>query len=251
MRKIDVNCMIGTHVAQELEISNEQKFMEALDYYHIDRAIAIHTMARYYNPIQGNDKLLKLTKSNDRLIPCFVLSPHYKYELGWSALEQLLQEEQIRFAKIYPKEQGFNVHSSHTRDIFDIAARQKVHILIDQAEIVDGSGTELQCFEQLLREYPTVNVILTAIRHRRKMVLFSYLEQYPNFYTEFSVYNNWMAYEETVQLFGSDQILWGSNMPFNLPGSAITMLSYANISNVDKEKIAYRNVEKWLGGSLL
>lgn len=251
MKKFDINCMIGNNVKQTFEISSEQQFLEALDYYHIDKAIAFHAAARYLNPIQGNERLLKLAQARDRIIPCLVLSPHYKYDFGgWTFLEQLLSEEQITFAKIFPKEQGYNLYSSHTRAMLDIAARQNIHILIDQSEIIDASGSEMKGFEDLLRAYPTVNIILTSVRHRRKMVLYSYLEQYPNFFTEFSVYNNWLAYEETVQLFGSTNILWGSNMPFNLPGSAITMLSYAQIGEEDKRNIAYRNVNLLIGGSM-
>lgn len=250
MRKIDINCMIGNSVSQQYAINTEQQFIEALDYFHIDKAIACHAMARRMNPIMGNERLLNLAKTCSQLVPCFILSPHYKYDMGWSALEQLLQEQQIKFAKIFPKEQGFNLHSSHTRALFDIAARHNIHMLIDQSEIVDASGIELESFEALLREYPTVNVVLTAIRHRRKMVLYSYFEQYPNFFTEFSVYDNWMAYEEAVRLFGSRNILWGSNMPVNMPGAAITMLTYAQIDSTDKENIAFHNANRLMGGEL-
>ncbi|MEF3310030.1 amidohydrolase family protein [Paenibacillus sp. GYB004] len=250
MRKIDVNCMIGNSVSQEYAINTEQQFLEALDYFRIDQAIAYHATARRMNPIIGNERLLALARTSDQIIPCFILSPHYKYDMGWNALELLLQEQQIKFAKIFPKEQGFTLHGSHTRELFDIAARNNIHMLIDQSEIVDASGTELECFEALLRNYPTVTVILTSIRHRRKMVMYSYFEQYPNFYTEFSVYDNWLAYEEAVRLFGSHNLLWGSNMPINMPGAAITMLTYAQIDSNDKENIAFRNANRLIGGEL-
>jgi predicted TIM-barrel fold metal-dependent hydrolase len=46
-----------------------------------------------------------------------------------------------------------------------------------------------------------------------------------------------LAYEEAVRRFGSERLLWGTDMPFRMPGSAITMLSYADISMEDKENI--------------
>lgn len=247
MKKIDVNHMIGEMVRSSLDTVPIEQLATWMKEFSIDAIIASHTNARYSNPISGNECLLQSCRVHPQLIPCVVLAPHYKYEHGWLWTEQWLQSEQIRFARIYPREHAFNLHSVHTREIFELAGRLGIHLFIDQAEIIDTSGNELPAFESLLKEYPEVQVILTGIRHRRKLVLYGYLEQYPNFWTEFSVYNNWMAYEETVRLFGSERLLWGSNMPFNWPGAAIAMLSYADISDEDKDRIAYRNVMQLAG----
>jgi predicted TIM-barrel fold metal-dependent hydrolase len=101
----------------------------------------------------------------------------------------------------------------------------------------DAHGKDTEIFESLLKEHPAVNVILTCVSHRNNMVIYSYLENYPNFYVEFSAYANMLAYEDAVRRFGSERLLWGTDMPFRMPGSAITMLSYADISMEDKENI--------------
>jgi len=247
MRRIDVHCMIGASASEPLEIKSEQVLIDTLSEYSIDRAIVFHAMARDSDPILGNKKLLKWTRQESKLIPCFVLSPHYKYRMGWEATEQLLVQEQIRFARIYPRLQGFTLHGTHTREIFELAARLKLHLLIDHSEIIDAHGKDMEIFETLLKEHPEVNVILTSVSHRNNMVVYGYLENYSNFYVEFSTYANMLAYEEAVQRFGSEHLLWGTELPFRLPGSAITMLSYATISVEHKENIAYKNIMKLMG----
>ena len=248
MKRIDVHCVLGSSASEKLEIASEQELIDSLDYYSIDKAIVIHSMARDSEPISGNKKLLDWTRREDKLIPCFVLSPHYKYKMGWAETEKILRKEQVRFARIYPRLHGFTLHGPHTREIFEMAARLGIHLLIDYSEIVDAGGKDLEIFEILLREHPGVNVILTSVSHRNNMVIYSYLENYPNFYVEFSAYANMLAYEEAVQRFGSERLLWGTDMPFRMPGSAITMLSYADITMEDKENIAYKNIEKLMKG---
>jgi predicted TIM-barrel fold metal-dependent hydrolase len=244
MRRIDVHCMIGSSTNEQLEIRNERELIDQLADYNIDQAIVFHFVARDSNPIAGNEKLLEWTRNEDKLIPCFILSPHYKYDRGWAETERILREENIRFVRICPRMHGFTLHGAHTREIFEMAARLRIHVLIDHSEIIDAFGKDMEIFEHLLKEHHDVNVILTSVSHRNIMVVYGYMENYPNFYVEFSTYANTLAYEEAVSRFGSERLLWGTGMPFRMPGSAITMLSYADISVGDKENIAYKNVVK-------
>lgn len=247
MHKIDVNCMIGNWVKQDLESLQESHVEEELDYYKIDKAIAYHAMARSSNPIYGNECLVRFARESKRIIPCIVVSPHYKFASGWSSLEKLIVDEKIRFAKLYPREQGYTLGSRLTYEMFSLAEKLNVHLLIDYSEIT-LDDREMPEFDQLLLAFPTVKVIVTAFQYRRNMMMYSYYENYPNFYTELSICNNWLAYEQVVERYGSDRLLWGTNTPFNKPGSAITMLAYADISEADKEKIAFGNIENLIHG---
>jgi hypothetical protein len=39
-------------------------------------------------------------------------------------------------------------------------------------------------------------------------------------------------------------------MPVNMPGAAITMLTYAQIDSKDKENIAFHNANRLIGGEI-
>ncbi|MFC5407599.1 amidohydrolase family protein [Cohnella soli] len=247
MRKIDVNAMIGMYVKQDLAIQGAQSFLEAMAFHQIEKAVVYHADARFYNPIQGNEKLLRLAKQHDCLIPCFILSPHYKYSGGWEALEQQLQREDIRFAKLYPSLHGYSLNDAHTDAMFEIALRQNMTMLLSAGELTDAAGGA-ESFVRLCRDYPNVNIVLVEALYRRNMSLYGYLEQFENMHIEFSTLNNWLAYEEAVRLFGSKRLLFGSNMPFNSPGPAITMLSYSDLSHEDRDNIACLNAERLISG---
>lgn len=73
MRKIDVNCMIGNWVKQDVEPLLEHQVQDELHYYDIDKAIAYHGVARSSNPMYGNERLLDYCRNNQSIIPCAYL----------------------------------------------------------------------------------------------------------------------------------------------------------------------------------
>lgn len=46
-----------------------------------------------------------------------------------------------------------------------------------------------------------------------------------------------------LEKFGADHILWGEDYPYRIPDNIRSMLENADISNIDKEKIAHGNAE--------
>lgn len=71
-------------------------------------------------------------------------------------------------------------------------------------------------------------------------------------YFEENVYVNpsGMTYDANfrycLEKFGADHILWGEDYPYRLPGNIRSMLENADISSLDKEKIAHGNAERIL-----
>lgn len=49
-----------------------------------------------------------------------------------------------------------------------------------------------------------------------------------------------------LEKFGADHILWGQDYPYRMPENIRSMLENADISNLDKEKIAHGNAERIL-----
>lgn len=248
MKKYDVNSMIGTWVKDELDIQNADQLLEALDYFDIEKAVVYHAEARSYSPIDGNRKLLELTALHDQLIPCFVLSPHYKYHSGWAELESIIAGNRVRFGKLYPKQHGYSLHNVLTHELMELAARQNMNLIFDFVEIADADGGVSASFESLVGKYPEINFIIVEPPYRLNMIWYSYLEHFPNFYLECSTLINWQAYEEIVSRFGSTNLLFGTNMPFNHAGPSITTLSYSDVSEEDKANIAYKNLLRLMGG---
>ena len=247
MKKYDVNLMMGHWLRHRININSENEMMDALDYFKIDRAVAYHSEARIYSPPAGNAKILELSKKHDRIIPCFVVSPHYNfYPGGMAGLKETLMKENIKFARIFPKEQGYTLESGWTKDILNILKECGINLILEYNDIFEDKQYERRSFEDLVEAYPDVNFILTGVIHRRNMMFYRYISDFPNVYLETSIIDNWRFYEETVRLYGSGRLLWGSYLPFKNAGSSITMLSYADIPESDRENVAYKNLLKMM-----
>ncbi|MBP1993859.1 amidohydrolase family protein [Paenibacillus eucommiae] len=247
MKIYDANCMIGTYVREHVPIHGVEEFVQLASEIGIEKTLAYHADARSLNPVFGNVKLLDICRNHSFIEPCFVISPHYKYDKGWIFMEQLLMENDVRFVRLFPKEHGYTLTSVHVTEMLDIARKLNLNVMLSYNMIYQESGEENPYFEELCRRYRDVRFILTEAPHLRNMMWYSYLEQHPNVYVEMSTNDNWLTYEQTVRLFGSERLLLGSNMPFNHPGPSITMLAYADISETDKANISYKNLQRLMG----
>lgn len=249
MKLYDANAMVGTWVrdrVHDLEAGEMVKLSAELG---IEKTVAYHADARSLNPIPGNAKLMEACKDFPSIVPCWIVSPHYKYNIGWDALAQLLEENRIRFIRLFPSEHGYTLGSVHVTDMLNIAAKLKLIVQLGYEEILlrETETEENPYFEELCRRYPDVRFVLSEAPHRRNMMWYSFLENHPNVYVEMSLNNNWLTYEQTVKLFGSEKLLWGSRMPFSHPGPSLSMLAYAEISDEDKANIGYRNLQRLMG----
>ena len=54
--------------------------------------------------------------------------------------------------------------------------------------------------------------------------------------------------EDVCAKFGAERILFGSSLPYGAGSAAVSMITYANISEEEKELIASGNLERLLGG---
>jgi len=246
MKLFDANGMIGTYTRERMPIAGEEQYVQLANRLGIEKSVLYHVDARSLNPLVGNKKLIELCKHNQSIEPCFVLSPHYKYAIGWENTEQLLLENNVRFIRLFPKENGYTLASNHTWEMMQIAEKLKLNVMLDYASIYSDNGEDPN-FDTLCRTFSRVPIILTDVHHLRNMMWYEYLEKHSNVYVEMSINNNWLTYEETVRLFGSERLLWGSNMPFNHPGPSITMLAYAELSDEDKANISHRNLQRLIG----
>lgn len=248
MNRIDCNLMIGNGFKYRLNISNAEETMEAMAYFSIDRAVAYHAEARAYSPFTGNRRILALACKYPQIVPCFVVTPLYKRSSsGYSGLMECMKEENIRFARLFPREHGYSLGSPCVREMLDIFAECRTNLILDYGELTADGQCEQTWFMDLCKTYTQVNFILTCVPHRRNLMFYDLLERLDNLYLETSMIDNWRFYEDAVGRFGSERLLWGSNMPLRNAGSAITMLSYSEIPETDKENIAYKNLLRLMG----
>jgi predicted TIM-barrel fold metal-dependent hydrolase len=77
---------------------------------------------------------------------------------------------------------------------------------------------------------------------------FPLLEQFDNLYLEVSSLLLYDQIEHYIEKFGSERLIFGTNYP-NLPIEINTgRIILSDMSKADKDNIAYKNLDKILGG---
>ena len=243
---IDCNFMLGGGSAVRHAVAEECALRTLRDY-GIDKAVAYHAEARYYDVISGNRRLIEFTKTDDAFIPCFVLSPGYKAHTGgYSSARQMISENSVRFVRIFPGAHGYAFESGLTEELFSVAEEMNVTMMLEMQEIFSSDGHFTGYFESLCGKHPNLPVIVIRCMHRRNYTTDYYLENLGNVYIEPSIMNNWLFYEETIRLHGSKRVIWGSSMPFNDAGCSVSMLAYADITQEERADISSGNIMRLL-----
>lgn len=129
----------------------------------------------------------------------------------------------------------------HYRPAFEFAAANHLPVLMHTW------GDELDDLEPIIRQFPSVNMILAHAGSNQFDKYVRFAKEFPNVYLEtcFSLSPRGMI-EKFVQSGVVDRIVWGSDSTFMGAAQQIGRVLFAEISPEDKEKILGQNARKAL-----
>jgi len=238
----DCNCMIGVHAnPQRHTIWKLEDYKRDFDYYDIMAAVVSHAVAREYSCDYGNRRLLREIGDDPQFVPQWVLLPHHTDEMP--PAPELVQEMLslgVRTARIMPKTHGFGTSEYIIGPLLSELERHRIPIFIDKAEI------ELPEMVRLCQAHPLLPVVMCGQGWGGGRMLYPALAQAPNLHLETWAYQEHRAYEVFVRQFGSDRLLFGTDLPHRSPGAARMMCNYEDISEDARYKIAGGNMLRLL-----
>ena len=100
-------------------------------------------------------------------------------------------------------------------------------------------------------EHPGLKLVITNLYYRHARYIFPLLRQHPRLYLETSGLKSFCLLQTLCEKVGAEKLLFGSNLGTFSPGSAVCLVSYACISENEKEAIAARNLEALLERKLV
>jgi predicted TIM-barrel fold metal-dependent hydrolase len=234
--------MIGTrqwrHSYQPDTLSD---FLADFDYYDIMSALVHHATAVEYCPDYGNRLLLREIGENPRLIPQWVLLPHQAGEMA--PPEQLIPEMLslgVRAARIYPKSHGFGLGDDTCGPLLGELERHRIPLFIDHAEL------DLPAAAQLAGRFPNLPIVLCGVSWNFDRTIFATFAEAENLHLDTWSYQNHRGYEAFIERFGSQRLLFSTNLPHRSPGAARMMTCYEPISDQDRRNIAGQNLLRLL-----
>ena len=236
---------------KELAINNFEQKLKDND---ITNAIITSNLALNYDWNIGNEKLLEsnLSQNINNLYYSYVLNPDVYFTYNFKEYLKKAYENRVRLFRPFPKRQLFYLNDFYMKKIYKILSRAKFPIMLDlkQLDITGSKYFDIDVLEYVLDENKEMPVILEA---SLKQCMFSryffpLLERFENLYIEVSGMLLYDQIEHYVEKFGSKRLIFGTNYP-NLPVEINTnRITLANITQADKENIAFNNLNNIIGG---
>ena len=230
-----------------------EHLLEDMDLAEIAGALAVHAVARSYDPTYGNERLAsELAVAPDRLFGAWCIAPLGSpgfYETG-DDMVGAMEERDVRAVRIVPG--GFSSHPEVMGPTFEVLQHHRILTLMevgsDRHPIGWGAADVFSFFHDLLSRYPDLPVLLTDHLWGQQRHVHRLMELHDSLNIEFSNYQINRGIERYVADFGDERLLFGTGMTSKSPGAARAYIDYAQVSDESRRKIAGGNLRRLLGG---
>ncbi len=291
MKKIDFHAHTSDHKlwglhTQTATISDLVKLAAKYDLHKI-------VLLATYFPFKGsglkNQELLERITGNPLFCMFGSLDVQNNFEQGLQELRELAAQGKICGLKLYPGYQVFSPSDPKVFPVYELARefdlpvmfhggelhhccqkedRQKGLFRCGQACKIDQLGhlSQPQSFEGAIKNFPSVNFIISHLANPYFDDLRRLMNLYPNIFTDISgqflsgTDEASSAYQQMVvgeinkflQVSnGPDRLLFGTDWPIQSYDDSIRLIESLNLSAADQNKIYFANAAKLLKQALL
>jgi predicted TIM-barrel fold metal-dependent hydrolase len=241
LKFFDANVYIGQPtIPKGKPIKNANELIKEMDKYIIEKSLVWHIAQRDVSPEEGNELLNKEISDKKRLFGCWTILPPQTEEVIRQNFFEQMKKNRIYALRIFPKSHNFILDKIVFKDFFIQLIEKNIPVIIDTQQI------SYESIYTLLKDFPDLECILCDIGiWSVNRYIWPLLEKFQGIFIETSLLAlEDGGIEETVKRFGSDRIIFGTGLPERYPEASIVSLLHADISDEDKEKIAYKNMEK-------
>jgi predicted TIM-barrel fold metal-dependent hydrolase len=258
----DANCVVGRHLTlQAGGLHSAEHLLADMDHYGIAEALVLDPLSRENHPIEGNERVLRVTAGNPRLHPVWSALPTGAPDEQPSGAELLCQMRArgVAALTLFPRQYRFELSDWCIDDLLEPLAAARVPVFINYTEVGPGAGgegrddTDWNAVVALCRRFPSLPVVVSEYRIRRtQRLIYRALEACPNLHLELSAYWLHRGIEYISERWGAERLLFGSNWPASGPHMTLATLTTAEISDDAKRGIAgdtLRRLLRWRGAS--
>lgn len=223
----------------------------------------------------GNDEIADIADYNSHFVGGIAMLPMNNIDAAVAIIDELQASSVMMGAQIFTRALGKSIASPEFAPVFAAAAKNNVPLLLHPVfdpqkrdnNIVfsweyELSNARLQLVQAgIFTKYPQLKII---VHHAGGMVPFfagrinhilpeEQAVAFHRFYVDTAILGNPAALQLTVDYFGADHVIFGTDAPLGIaPAGAtaeiIKALNATAISADDKQKIFYQNFEQLFGG---
>jgi hypothetical protein len=251
---LDANAFIGKWPYWPTQRSSAQEVVAELQALRIDGAAVCSTRSVFVNWEDGNVEVEKVASSDPGALIPFAC-------LGTMELSHILCEPQYDFdnyvrrgfrgIRLYPQHHSYHLLFSKFVDvILEDAASRSWPVVLPLRIIMNWGMPSIppEILHEIVTRHSRVNWILAGVNYLYELQMAtSLMLRYSNVCLETSCVMGYAAIEKTVQLCGSEQLLFGSGAPMQLAAAGLAKITHANISAAARDAILYQNFQRMLG----
>jgi hypothetical protein len=240
LKFFDCNCAVGPYRTRVFRFARTaDELIEEMDFANIERALIYHTAMRFDHPTVGNELVLNETKGQSRLLPTWALLPSQTGEQPpLKTLLPAMRRHNVRALRLFPDDHRYFLDDITWQDQLDVATERCIPLFI---------RASLDKIANLLRSFPNL-LVVTGSQGSNPLDRYAWplIEKFPNLIFETSNYLVDGGIEEFCQRYSAARLIFGSGYPDNSSGAAMLALARAEISDAQRQAIAWDNLSRIL-----
>jgi predicted TIM-barrel fold metal-dependent hydrolase len=249
LKFFDCNTAIGRWKHPPLGGYETASELEALlDYLVVDRAVVYHAQAHEVHPAVGNSLLMEELAGRVRLLPSWVIYPHHTGEMPRpEILVADMLAQGVHVTRLMPGYDGhrFSLEPWSAGPLLEELAAHRLPVLIDFM-FFRRDDPDWKLLHDLCHRYPALPIVMTGWSGLASRSFYPLCQACPNLYLDTSGYALFRGLEAFCRMVGARQLLYGSGLPHRAPGTALTTITHALISEEEKALIAHGNLGRLL-----
>lgn len=240
----DCNCQIGRPgVPVEGAPTTGSEIMDRLQPMGINRALVYSAISKEHHPCEGNPQTLKEIEGFP-FVACWVALPTATGEIGDP--QQFvcdMRANGVGAVRLFPNLHSYCLQPWCIGSLFEVLEANRVPVLVEAVQ------TTYDHIAAALAEFRQLRLIVLRPSYRSDRILYPLMERYEHLCIETSNYVPSGGIEAICSRFGSRRLIFGTDLPNFEPGAAVSSITYADISDSDKQAIAGGNLQRLVAWS--
>ncbi len=243
----DANARIGTVPNHDpRHFYTAEGLLREMDLFGVAEAVVWHAWGNRWDWDLGNTDLMKQLAGKERLHPAWVVMHHYTTQMppGPVLVDRMLAVG-VKLARLF-----FGIWGSS--DNYMPWAYEELLGALEQARMPvmiewENHAPVWNDLAHICSTYPDLPVILTNPKlYQWERNWYPLMSKYRNFHIETAGYQGWRGLEGLCDLFGPQQIVFGTRAPVYQLGQAMSMVARTLRPAQERQMIAAGNLRRLL-----
>lgn len=216
------------------QLKNADELLEEMDFCGVSESYVYHQTMIDLDPGRGNRAILDEVSKRPRLHPVWtVLPPITEPAFAPEELFPAMRENGVAALRAYPQWNRYVLCRVTMGELLDALCQRGVPLYLSPS-----AGWEY--LYDVLKEFPGLTVIVTNWGlWGSDRYIYPLMRAYRNVYLDTSDYQMLSGIAHFVGRFGSERLLFGSNLPMDAVGGPLCAVLGAEISGDDRKKLPY------------